>query len=782
MVQVRVLPQTKPLTQVRRRPLQPELVTLLLIALVTVLVIYGQRQPQALSATAPADVFAAGRAKELLNRIADRSHPVGTAEHGAVRDYLLQQLANLGLDAQVQRTTSINSRLSNPVTAGTVENIIARLPGNENHQAVLLMAHYDSVPTGPGASDDGSSVAAILETVRALRTGPPLKNDLIVLFTDAEEAGLLGSSAFTSQHPFAKDVGVALNFEARGSSGPVLMFETSAGNRWLIDEFAQSASYPAANSLMYAVYKLLPNDTDLSVFKQARFKGLNFAFVEEPTHYHTQLDNLANMDERSLQQQGSLLLGLTRHLGNADLSATTSQDAVYFDLFNAAVVHYPESWAIPVAVAVLLVFVGVVGYGLKRRQLGFSGIAAGSVALVLSTILSWLIVSLIWRLVVVLHSQYRSTPWGDTYNSKWYFISFLALTAAITVAVGAPFSRRIRLLDLWVGALSCWLVLMVVTAIALPGGSYLFTWPLLISLLALLLALVARDETGSLSLTRQVLLLVGAAAGLILFVPVIRVLFAALTINSSGMVMAPVVLLFGLFGPQIYLLTRRKGWLLPVALTLTSASFLIAGSVTSGFSERQPKANNIFYGLDADKGAAVWASTDGQPDEWTAQFFSQQAQMQSLPQFFPLRSNQFRTAAAPVQSLTAPVVQVLADTKGDSSRTLKLKIMSTRQASVISIGVESDEDVKGTFLNGQPIKVESSAVAGNKWGLRYFAVPAEGIELTLEAKSTQPLTISVVDQSYGLPQLTNFRPRPATTIPAPLPFSDSTFVSRSFTF
>ena len=782
MAQVRVLPQTEPLTGVRRRPLQPELVALLLVALVIVLVIYGQRQPQPLSVAAPLDVFAAGRAKELLKKIAEKPHPVGTAAHDAVRDYVLQQLTAMGLEAQVQKTTSINAKLGNPVTAGTVENVIARIPGTVNHHAVLVVAHYDSVPTGPGASDDGSAVAAILETVRALRTGPPLKNDLIVLFTDAEEAGLLGSSAFTSQHPFAKDVSVVLNFEARGSSGPVLMFETSAGNRWLIDEFAQSASYPATTSLLYAIYKLLPNDTDLSVFKQAHLKGLNFAFVEQPTHYHTQLDNLANIDDRSLQQQGSLLLGLTKQLGNAELPAATTQDAVYFDLFNAFVVHYPESWAIPAALAVLLVFAGVVGFGFKKRQLNFLGVALGAVALVLSTALSWLIVSVIWRLVLAVHSEYRLVPWGDTYNSKLYFVSFLALTAAITVAFTALFGRRVRLLDLWVGALTCWLVLSVVTAVMLPGGSYLFTWPLLITLLPLLLTFVPRQETGSFSLKRQLVLLIGAAAGVILFVPVIRVVFAALTISSAGMVMVPVALLLGLFGPQLYLLTRRSRWLLPAALIVISVGFLIAGSLTAGFSDRHPRPDNLFYALDANNGQAVWASTDGQSDAWTSQFFSQQTKTQSLPQFFPLRSNPFRTAAAPVESLPAPAVQLLSDTKTDGLRTLQLKITSARQASVVSLGVESDKEVRGTMLNGQPINIQVPPANANKWGLRYFAVPAEGIELTLEAKSTQPLIVNVVDQTYGLPQLTNYRPRPATSMPAPLPFSDSTFVSRSFTF
>src|SRR5207249_5261569 len=101
--------------------------------------------------------------------------------------------------------------------AGGVQNIMARLPGREpGGSDVLLMAHYDGVEAGPAAADDGAGSAAILETLRALRAGPPLAHDVVALFTDGEEAGLLGAAAFVREHPWAKDVGIALNFEARG--------------------------------------------------------------------------------------------------------------------------------------------------------------------------------------------------------------------------------------------------------------------------------------------------------------------------------------------------------------------------------------------------------------------------------------------------------------------------------------------------------------------------------------------------------------------------------------
>ncbi len=106
-----------------------------------------------------------------------------------------------------------------------------------------------------------------------------MRNDVIFLLTDGEELGLLGAAAFVNEHPWAKDVGVALNFEARGTGGPVRMFETSEQNGWLIRRFAQAAPYPRTDSISYEIYRSLPNDTDLTVFKRHGYAGLNFAFI-----------------------------------------------------------------------------------------------------------------------------------------------------------------------------------------------------------------------------------------------------------------------------------------------------------------------------------------------------------------------------------------------------------------------------------------------------------------------------------------------------------------------
>ena len=172
--------------------------------------------------------------------------------------------------------------------------------GLAGKKALMLCAHDDSVTDGPGAGDDASGVAVVLETLRALKAGSVLNRDVIVRFDDGEESGFYGSRLFVDEHPWAKEIGVVLNFDARGNSGPSIMFETSEGNGWLVDQYAQAAPHPLATSLSMDIYKIMPNNTDMTVFKQAGMGGLNFAFSAGIAYYHTREDTPENLDPRTL--------------------------------------------------------------------------------------------------------------------------------------------------------------------------------------------------------------------------------------------------------------------------------------------------------------------------------------------------------------------------------------------------------------------------------------------------------------------------------------------------
>ncbi len=324
----------------------PKLRTNAAIALLTFLVITGAALygaiPTGLPDPAPASVppteFSSGRALEHVRAIAQKPHPMGSPENEAARDYLLEELRALGLEPEVQKATAVTCcSHEGAADAGKPENVLARLEGTvKGGKAFLVAAHYDSVTLGPGANDDGAGVAAMLETLRALKVGPPLKNDVIFLFTDGEEPGLLGAKPFVEGHPWAEDVGAVLNLEAAGNTGAARLFETSDDNGWIIQEFAKTAPYPFGSSGDAAVYELSGSNTDLNIFMDAGWAGMNVAYVDgHATHYHTRLDNVEELDERSLQHVGSYALALTRQFGNVSLDHTKAPDEVYFNLLGS---------------------------------------------------------------------------------------------------------------------------------------------------------------------------------------------------------------------------------------------------------------------------------------------------------------------------------------------------------------------------------------------------------------------------------------------------------------
>jgi len=773
--------------------LKTNLASLIPVVLVAVafLSIYQQGPPTAGTTSTSQIEFSSARAMTYVEGIGKDPHPSGSFEHTIVRDFLVRELSSMGLSPEVQRTTSVNEARSIPFPAGTIENIIGRLKGSENSKPILLVAHYDSVPTGPGASDDGASVAALLETLRALKAGAPLKNDIVFLFTDGEEPGLLGAKAFVEEHPWAKEGGLVLNFEARGTSGASVMFETSSGNGWLIKEFTKAAPHPVSSSFLYEVYKVLPNDTDFTIFKKAGFAGLNFAYINDVTSYHTRLDTIANVNEQSLQHQGSYALALTRHFGNLDLGNIKQSDAVYFNTIFGFV-RYPGTWAKPLAIFVVFLFFGVVILGFKTKQLSLLGIVFGFLILFLSMIVAVFVGIGVWLLLRELHSGYKSVSLVEPYNSSLYMISFVALAIALTSTIYVLFRKtKIRTMNLTVGGLCWWFTLMVLTAFRLPGASFLFTWPLISSLLALAYIFISKEES-KVTVNRFAALSLSAIPGIMFFAPLVYLLFHALTINAVAIDMLAIVLLLGSLIPHFNLISTRNKWLLPSAMAVICLGFIVAASITAGFDQAHPKPDNLSYALNANSGKAAWVSSDARLDEYTSQFIKANSEKLDMADYLPLKpvfwnSKKFLNSEADPIELAAPNVVVLEDKNSDGVRMIRMRINSSRRAPVISVSLGHSTEVLQAVINGKHVKngpTRSPAELKNGWGFTYYALPEDGIELVIESKSTGPLDVKVVDESYGIPEMPGRapQPRPAFTMPSVFPYSSSTLVGKSFTF
>ncbi|HKH20953.1 MAG TPA: M20/M25/M40 family metallo-hydrolase [Gammaproteobacteria bacterium] len=691
----------------------------------------------------------------------------------------MSELRALGLSTEIQETSVVNTSLGAPFTAGHVENVVARLKGAESGRATMLVSHYDSATNSFGASDNGTAVAALLETARALKSSPPLKDDLIFLFTDGEEAGLLGAKAFVDEHPWAKDVRLVLNFDARGNSGSAIMFETSNQNGALIKGFARSAPYPVATSLSYEIYKRLPNNTDFTEFRRAGLAGLNFAYLNGATAYHSRLDNIANTDERSLQHQGSYALALAHQFGDDKEDLKKEGNAVYFNIFRTTF-HYSQRWVLPLAVLVTVLFVAVAALGLKKKQLTLKGTLLGVVAFFAAVIAASLVTTLVWWVLQTLRDRLGLPPLGDTYRQYLYAAGFIALAVAVFSAVNLVFRGKTSAPNLWLGALAWWLLLTIATGVWLPGGSYLLAWPLLFSLIALGVMFLT-DASSTIPTKSFIVLLLCAVPGFLLLAPIIYFVYVALGMTGLLALMLLVTLLLGLLLPLQSLVTRANKWVVPAVAALIFLGCIVTGSAVSGFDEGHPRQNNIFYGENADTKEAVWATLDTKPDAYTSQFFSSGARRGSINDYVPVRFNVLYSPA-PLTALPAPNVELLSDSKDNDVRNLKFRVTSPRGAPSVRVYLDSGVEVLKAVVEGKV--VDQDGASQKRWGINYQALPLEGIELSLQLRSHEPVKIRVMDQSYELPQLSaSQKARPVDTMPASLlPYSDSTLISKIFTF
>ncbi len=519
-----------------------------------ILSVYGTG-PSPLPANAPATVFSAARADAVLARLLgpERPRPIGSPQAAAFRKRVEAELDRIGVPYQEQTQKSCYGH-RRWRACGTVTNIYAHaVPGTGRE--VLLVAHTDSVPRGPGAADDGSGVAVVLETLRALKarrlsgTLPPDRRPIAALFTDGEEKGLLGAAAYVRDPAARARTGAVVNVEARGNRGPSLLFQTSPGDAALIGLYARAAPHPSASSVYAEIYKRLPNDTDLTPFLAAGVTGVNFAFIGGVEDYHSANDRRANISPRSLQHQGENVLAMTAALATADPQALKSGNAIYLDIFRAWLPRLPLTWALPLSIAAFLA-IALAGWLTPRERRG------RPIAAALAPVLLLVLCVAAGFVLHGLAAWIGSGP--HLFESVW-----LRWALAFGVWSAALLSAR------WAGPIACWLWfagLAVVTAVWLPGFSPYFLFPALVA--APLLLATVRGGRGF-------AYLLCALAALAVWVP-----FNAGTEDIGGLALHPLFTLtaaFTLLGLMPLMAGRRHGLAALATFTLALLLAAVAG-------------------------------------------------------------------------------------------------------------------------------------------------------------------------------------------------------------
>ena len=781
--------------------LSKSLFLLLILFLSVVIALWQLIPPAVIPVSAPLTEFSAQRAMQHLQVIAQEPRPMGSTGNIAAREYLVKELTAMGLQPTVQETTAVQRFPGSSVfESGTVYNIIARLQGSSSTDAIALNAHYDSGATAPGASDCGSCVVTLLETARILKNQPSLKNDVIFVFTDGEENGMLGAGALVKEHTCAKEIRLAINFEAMGSGGASLLYSTSQNNNTLIREFVQAAPHPFVSSSFSSFLNLFSAQRlgcDLEEYMDSGSAGLGFFYGADTPAYHTNRDSIEVIDPRSIQHQGSYALGLARHFGNLDLSNITSDtNAVYFNILPGVAVYYSQAWVVPQMLITGLLLIAVVIFGIQRKQLTLKGISFSVVAFVLSIISSFIAVNLVWWAVKTLNPNLQIFIIGN-YHSNIYQAAFITLTIAVMSAFYTWLLTKFHLQDLFLGAIFVWAGLMVLTSLLIPGASYLFTLPLFFTLLGLGWIFLTNKHVDN-SWQNIILFSITAIPGIILLIPNQVYHFASLmnrfeALTNIPFTTLPIVftgLLFGLMLPHFVLLKNgfsqrkiRRRWLIPGIAAFLTVLLIGVATVNSGFDAKQPKTNSVAYLLDADTDKAFWMSSDKNLDDWTSQFFKEDINKSQI-EISPFRLVSGWKAPAPKISLEPPEIAINQDIAKGNSRKLQLQLNSLRQADNIQVQVKVPGGILNASINGKLLDLSEFSQNQGSLNFVYHNLPSDGISLTLSANSTKPIEITLRDYSNGLPsQLeTNIKKRTDAMMSAPMGMKDPTIVSKKFVF
>jgi Peptidase family M28 len=768
---------------------------LLALAALVVLAWVLQRPPAPAPATVPPTEFSAERAYADLQRMAGpQPTPIGSAGSDAIRDHLVTALSAAGFRVEVQAGVGAQTFRSATV-AGRVHNVVATLPGYDSTGQVVLMAHYDTTFGSPGASDDKSSVAAMLETARALG-GKPLRNDVVMIFTDGEEAGLLGASSFVAERPKGDQIGVLLNWEATGNEGPSVLFETSSGNAELIKEFGASARSPIGDSALAALYQTSDQNTDFTPFRNAGFIGLNFALMDGTAAYHHIGDLPSRLDRAGLQHMGTNMLGLTRGFGERDLASLRSQqDAVFFSFFGQ-LVTYPISLVWPLAGLGILIVVVLAVLARRRREVTVPRMLAGAAAALLPIILAPLAAIGVWQLLIMIRPGYTALFLGDPYRPELYRWALGALTVTILLAWYLAFRRWIGATSLAIGALVWPAILGLVTAGLLPAMSYYGSLAAVTAGAGALIALLIRGRRPGWSV---VALAVGAAPGVVILVLGGCAMLGVLGIANG----AAAVFLFVLAGllvlPLIELVLPARTatdaarpislWrrlVVPIAALVMTLLLVGAGLAVDRFDQDHPRLTHLMYVMDADTGTAMWASDDQELTAWVAAYAPNANGNEDPPMPLPYRDVPRWLGTAPAIAADPPRIDLLESQSDGTGTVVKVRVTSPRAGQVVSLHV--DRPVESTIItaDGEPPATASPSYpddAGTRpwpYKLRFYDPPREGFVVTMQLRGVGLPRIHVSDYTVGLEQVPGFTPRPADLARSPAHSSDIVVVGRTF--
>lgn len=707
--------------------------TILLMALAAAVSMTSYSSPQPKGRDTPSDEFSAERAiDELAGLLGDEQpHPIGSAANAQVRARLMERLAALELQPAVQDAVGCRADPRAPPRCGRVSNIVGRVPG-ERQSAILLMAHYDSMPATPGAADDGAGVAVLLEIARIVRQRAPPRNTILFVFTDGEEAMSLGAAAFFAEHPSAQHVRVVLNLEATGTSGPSFLFQTGANGGVALRAFQQSAKYPSTLSwgAEYLRYASLGSDFELA--QRAGRSGLNFAFVGDRHHYHTPLDSMAALSRRSVQHHGENVLPVLTALADAGLEHA-EPGAVYANhVRNVWLTWLPETGVALAVLAMLLVLIAAWRF---RNWLQLAIAAGAAFVILLATVAIGLGVLRAADVLAGSRVDYPANPWPWRlliYSTPVFVIAWLA----------APLVRRVGAHALHLAVWWWWTVLALVLAVAAPMAANLIVPPSLVAGVVTLAVFLVPPAQRALALNIAGILSI--LVGAFVLLPAVFV-SANMGLRSAAVLVVPLAFLALTLMPVA---AARDSRVVAMVATATIVGGLVWSAVTPLHSRARPQHLNFTYFQDVDAGIARFTAFS--PDPLPTRLIDVMPFSRPAKAVMPWVRRPSPSAEAPIIPASPPEIDGLAaNTTGD--RVYRLR--STRNASLVTVYLPISAGIASVQIDGRAVTVTRRVPGDEFVPLLLYNPPPEGFEMKIRLDRPASVEAYVADTLYQLPSV-----------------------------
>jgi hypothetical protein len=724
----------------------------IVIIILSIVSIEIQSLPLATKKDAPSSVFSAERAYEHLKIIAKEPHSAGTKANEIVLNYIRNFCLSHNLKVSIQDTTALYVKSNNFVNASRVKNIIATLPGfSSDSGSILIMAHYDSQPNTPGASDDGSGVAAMLETIRILGTGEKLQHDVIFLFTDQEELGLFGAEAFINLSPLAKKAKIVLNYESRGNDGVAFVFEVTPNNAWIINQFAQAAPYPVASSVAYEVYKLMPNSSDFTHFKNGDYAGINQANIGGFVNYHSPTDTPENVNLGIMEQHGANMLALINQIDKQDLNKTSGQDVNFFNPIAKILWHYPLFWNKILILFAAILFILITKQNLKSKVNSIKNVFRSLLFFLAVTFVSLITVFLLHQIILILYPVYNNFYGNNFYNSAIYFYVFLSSVCLIFSIFYTTFLKSYSHFELTAGAILFLFILLILFDLFLPTASYLIYYPLISYLLFNFLA----DKAQLNYKLAMSYIFIGSLPALFLFIPFIYTLY---TVFSLALPIAPMLLflILCIFYIPLILIWRNQTKLIVLPSLICLIVSLILGHLNSYSTNKTPVQTMLFYYLDRDKNGAKWVTDNKYQDNFLKSFVNTKTTYKKLNHtaltkiYKGYESVELFTGIAEIKDIPSSKVERTIDTVSTSNFINHIIIKPKTDLISCELWLRTNKNVFNFALNGRKIELEKDSKS-ESYFFTLHAIHDKNVVLTYNSYTSEKVELTLIERTIGIP-------------------------------